>query len=259
MCKSGTTHWALITCNMWSMWCNMCATPQLLCLTELKPETINQWRRGGNQSTQRKPLAMSFRKCNILKPENSSTKRDSNQHSSIGGRQGKLTTTPYIAPNATQYFCKTLFYLKLRTTWRHPCIQWQRLHTTFNHHMCECVYVWMVYVFCSQNKVSNHSSGGGDNVCVCVRACVCACVCVCVCVRECVHECVRARACACVCVCVCMCVWAHVLEDERIPLCVCECKCICLYMGIPSCASACVSQLVCLYIHMFVFPSPLPP
>ncbi len=31
-------------------------------------------------------------------------------------------------------------------------------------------------------------SGGGDGVCVCVRACVCACVrvCVCVCVRACV-------------------------------------------------------------------------
>ena len=54
---------------------------QLLSLRELKSYlfkfyfigwTINQWRRGGNRSTQRKPLATSFRKCHILKPEDSS-------------------------------------------------------------------------------------------------------------------------------------------------------------------------------------------
>ena len=53
--------------------------------------TIDQWRRGGNRSTRRKPLATSFRKCHILKPEDSSPKRDSNAHDSIGGRLGKQT------------------------------------------------------------------------------------------------------------------------------------------------------------------------
>ena len=46
-------------------------------------------RRGGNRSTRRKPLTTSFRKCHILKPENSSLKRDSNPHSSTDGRLGK--------------------------------------------------------------------------------------------------------------------------------------------------------------------------
>ena len=46
---------------------------------------------GGNWSTCRKPLMMSFRKCHILKPENSSPDRDSNPHSGIGGRLGKQT------------------------------------------------------------------------------------------------------------------------------------------------------------------------
>ena len=45
----------------------------------------------GNQSTRRKPRATSFRKCHVLKPEDSSPKRDSNPHNSIGGRQGKQT------------------------------------------------------------------------------------------------------------------------------------------------------------------------
>ena len=49
-------------------------------------ETINQWRRGGNMSTRRKPLTSSFRKCRILKFKNSSSHWDSNLHSSIGGR-----------------------------------------------------------------------------------------------------------------------------------------------------------------------------
>ena len=53
-------------------------TSQLLHLTELKSHlfefyfigwTINRWRRGGNLSTQRKPLVTSFRKCHILKPK----------------------------------------------------------------------------------------------------------------------------------------------------------------------------------------------
>ena len=54
-------------------------------------EPLNQWRRGGNRRTHRKPLAMSFRKCHILQPKGSSPKRDSNSHSNIGGRLGKQT------------------------------------------------------------------------------------------------------------------------------------------------------------------------
>ena len=45
----------------------------------------------GRKSIRRKPQTTSFRKCHILKPENSSPNRDSNPHSSIGGRQGKQT------------------------------------------------------------------------------------------------------------------------------------------------------------------------
>ena len=57
-------------------------------------EPLNRWRRGGNRSTGRKPLATSFRKCHILQPEDSSPKRDSNPLSSIGGRLGKQTCQP---------------------------------------------------------------------------------------------------------------------------------------------------------------------
>ena len=76
-------------------------TAQLLSLTELKlhlfelfillAEPLNQWRRGGNRSTRRKPLATSFRKCHILQPKDSNPKRDLNPCSSIGGRLGKQT------------------------------------------------------------------------------------------------------------------------------------------------------------------------
>ena len=52
-------------------------------------KTINRWMTGGNQSTPRKPLTTSFRKCHILKPENSCPNPDSNPYSSIGGRLGK--------------------------------------------------------------------------------------------------------------------------------------------------------------------------
>ena len=41
-----------------------------------------------------KTLATRFRKCHILKPEDSSPKRDSNPHKSIGGRLGKQTYQP---------------------------------------------------------------------------------------------------------------------------------------------------------------------
>ena len=75
-------------------------TAKLLSLTELKSHlfdlhiigwTISRWRRGGNRSTRRKPLATSFRKCHILQPEDSRPKWDSNPHNSIGGRIGKQT------------------------------------------------------------------------------------------------------------------------------------------------------------------------
>ena len=54
-------------------------------------------------STRRKSLTTSFRKCYILKPENSSPKRDSNPHSSIGGRLGKQTCQPLH--HASQKVC----------------------------------------------------------------------------------------------------------------------------------------------------------
>ena len=47
---------------------------------------------GRKPEYRRKPLATSFRKCHILKAENNSSPNwDSNPHSSIGGRSGKLT------------------------------------------------------------------------------------------------------------------------------------------------------------------------
>ena len=57
----------------------------------LLAEPLNRWRRVGNRSTRRKPLATSFRKCHILRPEDSSPKRNPNPHSCIGGRLGKQT------------------------------------------------------------------------------------------------------------------------------------------------------------------------
>ena len=44
--------------------------------------TINQWRSGGKRSTWRKALATSYRKCHILKPEDSTPNRDSNPQAS---------------------------------------------------------------------------------------------------------------------------------------------------------------------------------
>ena len=98
LCKSCATHWALIMCN--SCYVPSGTKGQLLSFAELKLHlfelyfigwTINHWRRGGNWSTRRKPPATSFRKCHILKPENSSPTWDSNPHNSIGGRLGKQT------------------------------------------------------------------------------------------------------------------------------------------------------------------------
>ena len=102
VCKSRAIHWAFIVCNMlYATWYK--GTAQLLSLTEFKSPffllyfigwTINRSRKGGNQSTQRKPPMTSFRKCHILKPENSSPKWDLNLHSSIGGRLGKQMYYP---------------------------------------------------------------------------------------------------------------------------------------------------------------------
>ena len=97
VCKSCAIHRAFITCSMpCAIWYK--GTAQLLSLTEFKSHffffllyfigwTINRWRRGGNQSNQRKPPMISFRKYHILK----SPKWASNQHSGIGGRLGKQT------------------------------------------------------------------------------------------------------------------------------------------------------------------------
>ena len=98
-----------ITCNTWSAYLVQHVTlrtrwyegtAQLLSLAELKSHllelyftgsTINRRRWEGNRSTRGKPLATSFRKCLMLKPEDSSPKRDSNPHNSISGRLGKQT------------------------------------------------------------------------------------------------------------------------------------------------------------------------
>ena len=80
-------------------------TGHLLSLTEFKSHlfehyfigwSINRWRRGGNRSTRRKPLATSFRKCHILKPEDSSPKRDSNPHWWQAEKADVLTVTPRV-------------------------------------------------------------------------------------------------------------------------------------------------------------------
>ena len=73
-------HQALITCKM-SCPMRYKGTTQLLTLSKFKSHlfylyfigwTINQWKRVGNWSTQRKPLTTRFRKCHVLKLENSS-------------------------------------------------------------------------------------------------------------------------------------------------------------------------------------------
>ena len=74
-----------LSCLVWQSWNRIYLSFILLA------EPLNRWRRGGNRSTRRKPLATSFRKCHILQPEDSSPKWDSNPRSSIGGRLGKQT------------------------------------------------------------------------------------------------------------------------------------------------------------------------
>ena len=70
----------------------------------LLDEPINRWSREGNRSTWRKPLVASFRKWHILQPKDLSPKWDSNPHSSIGGRLGKLTFFFF-------FFCVPQLYL----------------------------------------------------------------------------------------------------------------------------------------------------
>ena len=75
MCNTSSAYHVqhVVLCATWYE-----GTAQRLCLTEHKLHlfefyfigwTINWGRRGRNQSTQRKPLVKSFRKCHIPKPE----------------------------------------------------------------------------------------------------------------------------------------------------------------------------------------------
>ena len=64
----------------------------------LKPITND----GGEETgvPRKNPLMMSFRKCRILKPENSNTNRDLNPHSSNGGRRfARTADVPTITPH----------------------------------------------------------------------------------------------------------------------------------------------------------------
>ena len=62
---------------------------------------INQWRRGGNQNTQRKSLTTSFRKCHILKPKNSSPNGDWNPHWWQARKADVLAITPPVTLTIT--------------------------------------------------------------------------------------------------------------------------------------------------------------
>ena len=85
-------------------------TAQLLNLTEFKSNLfelhfvgriISRWKSGGNLSTRRKPLATSFRKCHILKPEDSSTKarlEPTQQNWWQARKVDVLTVTKRVAP-----------------------------------------------------------------------------------------------------------------------------------------------------------------
>ena len=81
-------------CNMsWATWYK--GTTQLLSLTECKLHLFElfillaePFNNVGREETgyPEKPLVISFRRCHILKPEDSSPKQDSNPHNSIGGQ-----------------------------------------------------------------------------------------------------------------------------------------------------------------------------
>ena len=95
ICKSHSTHWALITSNMsCGLWYK--GTVQPLSLTELKSHTSSLYFIGRNNYPMkegRKPeypkeIPMtSFRKCHTLKPKNSNSNQDSNPHSSTYRRR----------------------------------------------------------------------------------------------------------------------------------------------------------------------------
>ena len=115
VCKSRGTHQALIAA--WHK-----GTTQLLSLTEFKSHlfelffigwTINWWRRGGDRSTRRKPLATSFRNCHILKHEDSSPKQDSNPHNSIGCRRTNHYTTVFMYSFSLHHFCPFIIHLRV--------------------------------------------------------------------------------------------------------------------------------------------------
>ena len=71
----------------------------------------------GNRITQRKPLTTSVRKCHILNPVSLSPSRDSNPHSSIGGRLGKQARSPLH--HAPPLFRRVTLYLSLY--FHHEC------------------------------------------------------------------------------------------------------------------------------------------
>ena len=97
MCTSRATHRAFIACSIPCVtWYE--GTAQLLNLTEFKSLhlALCYWLQrltdeGGEETgvPGGNPQTTSFRKCHILKPENSSHNRDSNPHCSIGSRLGK--------------------------------------------------------------------------------------------------------------------------------------------------------------------------
>ena len=64
----------------------------------LLAEPLNRWRMGGNRSTQRKPLATSFRKCHIFKPQ--ARFKPAQQHWWQARKADVLTVTPCVAPHA---------------------------------------------------------------------------------------------------------------------------------------------------------------
>ena len=89
VCKSRATHRALITCNMTWQSLNRIYLSFILLTEPLTDEGGEEARVPG-----RNTLTTILRKCHILKPEDSSPKRDSSPHNSIGGRLGKQACKP---------------------------------------------------------------------------------------------------------------------------------------------------------------------
>ena len=112
-------HFVLITCSLQCTIWNE-GTAQLLNITEFKSHLFELsillaepltdegggGGGGGNRSTRRKPLTTTFIKYHILKPENSSPKRDSNPqlwHRWQAKKANRLTITPRVAPTTHRY------------------------------------------------------------------------------------------------------------------------------------------------------------